>query len=160
MPRPTMPRHDTSNRRRAFVGIMLATISSLITGCSEGISEADVAFVTAGTPPQFESLRMYGAPPDNIAPASSAHAPMQLHQGCQAIIQAGGREVRETVILEDEPGASFDLDVARASNGWNVTSDGLRPPSADPVGFRTRFTACVNALRDKYAAEPEKAPFK
>jgi DNA-binding Lrp family transcriptional regulator len=26
-------------------------------------------------------------------------------------------------------------------------------------GFRTRFTRCVNALRDKYAAEPEKAPF-
>jgi hypothetical protein len=140
---------------------MLAAISSLVTGCSDGIAEADAAFVAAGTPPQFESLRMYGAVPDNIAPGSgNAHAPSRLHQGCQAIIRVDGRDVPETVILEDESGATFDLDVTRTSNGWNVTSDGLRPPSADPVGFRTRFTTCVNALRDKYAAEPEKAPFK
>ncbi|MFM0500811.1 hypothetical protein [Paraburkholderia caffeinilytica] len=76
-----------------------------------------------------------------------------------AIIRAEGRHVRETVILEEEPGPAFDLDVARTSDGWNVTSDGLTPPSIDSVGFRTRFTHCVNAIRDKYAAEPEKAPF-
>ncbi|MFM0206954.1 hypothetical protein PQQ96_06050 [Paraburkholderia sediminicola] len=140
---------------------MLAAISSLITGCSDGIAEADVAFVTAGTPAQFESLRMYGAVPDNIPLGSSnAHAAGRLHQGCQAIISVDGRDVPVTVILENDQGASFDLDVTRTSDGWKVTSDGLRPPSTDPVGFRTRFTTCVNALRDKYAAEPEKAPFK
>lgn len=152
--------HDTSSFRYAFAGIMLAAISSLVTGCSEGISEADAAFVTAGTPPQFESLRMYGAAPESIAPGSgNAHAVGGLRQGCQATIRAGGREVREMVILENEPGASFDLDIVRTSDGWKVTSDGLNPPSVDPVGFRTRFTHCVNAIRDKYAAEPDKAPF-
>ncbi|NPT61914.1 hypothetical protein [Paraburkholderia elongata] len=140
---------------------MLAAISSLVTGCSSGISEADVAFVAAGTPAQFEALRMYGAAPDNIAPGSgNAHAPGGLRQGCQAIIRSESHDVRETVILEDEPGSSFDLDVTRTSNGLKVTSDGLTPPSVDPVGFRTRFTHCVNAIRDRYAAEPEKAPFK
>ncbi|WP_233808026.1 hypothetical protein [Paraburkholderia sp. HP33-1] len=156
-----MLRHDTSSLRHAFTGIMLVAISWLVTGCSDGISEADVAFVTAGTPPQFESLRMYGAAPDSIAPGrGNAHTAGGLHQGCQAIIRSGGRVVRETVIFEDAPGISFDLDVTRTPNGWNVTSDGLTPPSTDPVGFRTRFTNCVNAIRDKYAAEPEKAPFK
>lgn len=155
-----MPRYATSNLRRASAGIMLAAISSLVTGCSDGISETDVAFVTTGTPPQFESLRMYGAASDNFAPGSGGtHAPGRLHQGCMAIIRAAGRDVRETVILEDEPGPSFDLDVTRTSDGWDVTSDGLTPPSTDPVGFRTRFTHCVNAIRDKYAAEPDKAPF-
>lgn len=155
-----MLRHDTSSLRRAFAGIMLAAISSVVTGCSDGISNADVAFVTAGTPPQFEALRMYGAVPDNIPlGSSSARTAGRLHQGCQAIIRSENRDERVTVILEDESGASFDLDVTRTPNGWNVTSDGLRPPSADPVSFRTRFTTCVNAIRDKYAAEPEKAPF-
>jgi hypothetical protein len=139
---------------------MLAAISSLVTGCSDGISDTDVAFVTAGTPPQFETLRMYGAAPDSVGPnGGKAHIAGGLRQGCQAIIRAGTREVRETVILEDEPGASFDLDATRTADGWTVTSDGLTPPSTDPVGFRTRFTHCVNAIRDKYAAEPEKAPF-
>lgn len=161
IPRPTMLRHDTSSLRHAFTGIMLAAISCLVTGCSDGISEADVAFVTARTPPQFESLRMYGAAPDSIAPGSgNAHTSGRLHQGCQAIIRSRGRHVREVVIFEDEPGTPFDLDVTRTPNGWSVTSDGLTPPSADPVGFRTRFTSCVNAIRDKYAAEPEEAPFK
>ncbi|WP_230559427.1 hypothetical protein [Paraburkholderia translucens] len=140
---------------------MFAAICCLLTGCGDGISEADVAFVTAGTPPQFESLRMYGAAPDNIAPGSgNPHISGGLHQGCQAIIHTRGGEVRETVIFEDEQGTAFDLDVTRTPNGWNVTSEGLTPPSADPVGFRTRFTNCVNAIRDKYAAEPDKAPFK
>ncbi|CAE6733529.1 hypothetical protein R69658_01926 [Paraburkholderia aspalathi] len=155
-----MPRYATSSLRRASAGVMLAAISTLVTGCSDGISEADAAFVTTGTPPQFESMRMYGAAPDNPAPGSgNTHAPGGLRQGCMAIIRAGGRDVRETVILENEPGPSFDLDVIRTSDGWSVTSDGLTPPSTDPVGFRTRFTHCVNAIRDKYAAEPEKAPF-
>lgn len=154
-----MPRYASSSFRRASAGILLAAISSLVAGCSDGISETDAAFVTAGTPPQFETLRMYGAASDNYAPGSGAHAAGRLHQGCMAIIRAAGRDVRETVILEDEPGPSFDLDVTRTSDGWSVTSDGLTPPSTDPVGFRTRFTHCVNAIRDKYAAEPEKAPF-
>jgi hypothetical protein len=156
-----MLRHQTPSLRRTFTGIVLAAISSLVTGCSDRISESDVAFVTVGTPSQFESLRMFGAAPESIGQSlGKAHAPGRLHQGCQAIIRAAGHDVRETVILEDEPGASFDLDVTRTSDGWNVTSDGLTPPSADPVGFRTRFTHCVNAIRDRYAAEPEKAPFK
>jgi hypothetical protein len=152
--------HETWSFRRAFAGFVLAAISCLISGCSDGISDSDVAFVTAATPPQFQSLRMYGAAA-NSAPlgSSGVHAAGGLHQGCQAVISAGGREIRETVILEDEPGANFDLDATRTADGWNVTSDGLTPPSTDPVGFRTRFTRCVNALRDKYAAEPEKAPF-
>lgn len=155
-----MLRHDTSSLRYTCAGIMLAAISSLISGCSDGISETDVAFVTAGTPPQFITMRMYGAAPDNVAPNSGkAHISGGLRQGCQAIIRAGSREVRETVILEDEPGASFDLDAIRTEDGWKVTTEGLTPPSTDPVGFRTRFTHCVNAIRDKYAAEPEKAPF-
>ncbi|MGA7781210.1 MAG: hypothetical protein WCA85_26375 [Paraburkholderia sp.] len=77
-----------------------------------------------------------------------------------AIIRSQGRDVRETVILEDDPGASFDLDVARTFSGWHVTSDGLAPPSADSIAFRTQFTNCVSAVQDKYAAEPEKAPFE
>lgn len=155
-----MPRHQTSRRRSTFAGIILAAISSLVTGCSDGISETDVAFVAAGTPPQFETMRMYGAAPDTIAVnGSKGHIAGGLRQGCQAIIRSGSREVRETVIFEDEPGAPFDLDATRTADGWNVTSDGLTPPSTDPVGFRTRFTRCVNAIRDKYAAEPEKAPF-
>ncbi|WP_147394065.1 hypothetical protein [Paraburkholderia sp. BL23I1N1] len=139
---------------------MLAAISSLITGCSDGMADADVAFVSAGTPPQFETLRMYGAAPDNVAPGGGAHVQGGLRQGCQAIIRSAGNEERVTVILEGEPGIPFDLDVTRTSNGWNVTSNGLTPPSTDPVAFRTRFTHCVNAIRDKYAAEPAKAPFK
>ncbi|MFM0040996.1 hypothetical protein PQR05_09280 [Paraburkholderia sediminicola] len=155
-----MLRHHTSSLRHALAGILLAAISTLLTGCSDEIADADVAFVIAATPPQFESLRMYGAAPESVATGSrNTHAPGKLHQGCLAIISAEGREVRETVILEDEAGTPFDLDVTRTSDGWNVTSDGLTPPSADPVAFRTRFTSCVNAIRDKYAADPEKAPF-
>jgi hypothetical protein len=155
-----MLRHHTSSLRHALAGILLAAISTLLTGCSDEIAEADVAFVTAATPPQFESLRMYGAAPESVGTGSrNTHAPGPLHQGCLAIIRAEGRDVRETVILEDESGTPFDLDVTRTSDGWNVTSNGLTPPSADPVAFRTRFTSCVNAIRDKYAADPEKAPF-
>ncbi|CAE6739149.1 hypothetical protein [Paraburkholderia haematera] len=156
-----MLRHDISSLRRTLAGIMLAAISGLVAGCSHGMSDAEIAFVTAGTPAQFEALRMYGAAPDNVAPGSgNAHVTGGLRQGCQAIIRAGGRDERVTVILEDERGTSFDLDVNRTSDGLKVTSDGLTPPSTDPVAFRTRFTHCVNAIRDKYAAEPEKAPFE
>lgn len=156
-----MPRHHTLSFRHALAGIMLAAIFTLLTGCSDEIAEDDVAFVTAATPPQFESLRMYGAAPESIATGSRStqHSPGKLHQGCLAIILDRGHEVRESVILEDESGIPFDLDVTRTSDGWNVTSDGLTPPSADPVAFRTRFTTCVNAIRDKYAADPDKAPF-
>lgn len=151
-----MSRHRPSRFRLTFAGITAAVIFSTVTGCSDGISEADVAFVSAETPSQFESLRMYSAAP----PSGNAHLPGRLHQGCMAIIRSQGRDVRETVILEDDPGASFDLDVARTFSGWHVTSDGLAPPSADSIAFRTQFTNCVSAVQDKYAAEPEKAPFE
>lgn len=155
-----MLRHETSSFRRAFAGIMLAAISSLISGCSDGISDGDAAFVTAGMPSQFQSLRMYGSAPENtVVGSSNARGAGRLHQACQAIVRGGGRDVRETVILEDEQGTNFDLEVTRTADGLSVTSDGLTPLSSDPVGFRTRFTRCVNAIRDKYAAEPEKAPF-
>lgn len=156
-----MLRHTFPRSQRAFACLMLAAIAGGLTACSDGMSDTDIAFVTAGTPAQFQSIRMYGAVPENLAPgAGNTKTTGRLRQACQAIIRAGGRDVRETVILEDEPGESFDLDATRTADGWTVTSDGLRPPSVDPVGFRTRFTTCVNAIRDKYAAEPEKAPFK
>ncbi|WGS54262.1 hypothetical protein LFL96_24885 [Paraburkholderia sp. D15] len=156
-----MLRHTFSSHRRAVVSILLATSAGALSGCSDSMSDADIAFVTANMPPQFQSMRMYGAVPDNAPLGSSnSHTTGRLRQACQAIIRAQGQDVRQTVILEDEPGDSFDFDATRTSDGLNVTSDGLRPPSVDPVGFRTRFTTCVNAIRDKYAAEPEKAPFK
>ncbi|PQV44377.1 hypothetical protein [Paraburkholderia sp. BL21I4N1] len=156
MLRPILP-----SSRHALACFTLAAMAGGLTACSDGMSDTDIAFVTAGTPAPFQSIRMYGAVPENMAPGlGNTHATGRLRQACQAIIRAEGRDVRETVILEDEPGESFDLDATRTADGWTVTSDGLRPPSVDPVGFRTRFTTCVNAIRDKYAAEPEKAPFK
>jgi hypothetical protein len=155
-----MLRHVSPSLRYALAGVLLASISGLLTACSDDISDTDIAFVTAGTPSQFQSLRMYGAVP-NSAPigGGSARTTGRLRQACQATILAAGREERVTVILENVPGSPFDLDATRTSDGWNVTSDGLTPPSTDPVAFRTRFATCVDAIRDKFAAEPEKAPF-
>lgn len=155
-----MLRFSPPHYRYALAGILVATLCASLTACSDGISDEDVSFVGAGMPSEFISMRMYGAVPDS-APVGggSERTTGRLRQGCQATIRAGDREVRETVILEDVPGPSFDLDVARASDGWKVSSDGLTPPNTDTGAFRTRFTTCVNAIRDKFAAEPEKAPF-
>jgi hypothetical protein len=84
---------------------------------------------------------------------------MKLQQGCEAILRLPGGDKREAVILENSNDESFDLDAIRTADGWTVTSDGLSPPSNNPVAFRTQFTTCLSAIQDKYRAEPEKAPF-
>jgi hypothetical protein len=84
---------------------------------------------------------------------------VRLQQGCEAILRLPGGEKREAVILDSGTEASFDLDAIRTDDGWNVTSDGLSPPSDNPVAFRTQLTNCVSAIEDKYRAEPDKAPF-
>lgn len=94
-----MPRHPLSSHRRVLVSILLAASGGALSGCSDSISDADVAFVTANMPAQFQTLRMYGAVPDNVAfGTSGAHATGRLRQACQAMIRAQGRDVRETVI--------------------------------------------------------------
>jgi hypothetical protein len=60
------------------------------------------------------------------------------------------------VILDNESVEYFDLDVARTSSGWSVTTDGLAAPSDNSAGLRTQFTNCVTAINDKFRAEPEK----
>ncbi|CAE6771564.1 hypothetical protein R69927_06584 [Paraburkholderia domus] len=153
-------RYDAPALRRIFNRLTLASLIGVLAGCSDGISQTDVEFVAAAMPAQFESLRMYKTAPDNVAPiGSAAHAPVQLQQGCEAIIQTAGGHKREIVILDSRSAASFDLDAVRTSSGWSVTSDGLAPPADNPVGFRTQFSSCVSALVDKYRSEPEKAPF-
>jgi hypothetical protein len=84
---------------------------------------------------------------------------VRLLQGCEAILRLPGGEKREAVTLGSDTAASFDLDAVRTADGWSVTSDGLSPPSDNPVAFRTQFTNCVSAIQDKYRAEPDKAPF-
>jgi hypothetical protein len=149
------------DKLRAFCNvhtrIMLAALVGCLPGCSNGVSDSDAKFVAAAMPPQFESFRMYSAVPDSGGPIGAhAHRPARLHQGCQAIIQSVGGRFRESVILENESAQSFDLDVDRTASGWTVTSDGLFAPSDDSAGLRTQFTNCVNALEDKFRAEPEK----
>jgi hypothetical protein len=146
---------------RIFARLKLAVLIAVLAGCSDGISPADVQFVIAAMPSQFESLRMYHTAPDNVAPfgSSAPHAPVQLQQGCEAMLRVAGGEKREVVILDSGTAASFDLDAISTAYGWNVTSDGLSPPSDNPVEFRTQFTNCVSAIEDKYRAEPDKAPF-
>lgn len=137
--------------------IMLAALVGCLSGCSNGVSDSDAKFVAAGMPPQFESFRMYSAAPDIGGPIGAhAHHSARLHQACQAIIQSAGGRFRESVILENESAQSFDLDVERTASGWTVASDGLLAPSDDSAGLRTQFTNCVNALEDKFRAEPEK----
>ncbi|WP_090688782.1 hypothetical protein [Paraburkholderia phenazinium] len=131
-----------------------------LAGCSDSVSDSDVQFVIGAMPSQFQSFRMYLTAPENAAPlGSSVHGAVQLQQGCEAMILAPGGQKRETVILESRSAASFDLDVIRTADGWNVTSDGLAPPGNNPVAFRTQLTSCVSAIEDKYRSEPEKAPF-
>jgi hypothetical protein len=146
---------------RVFARLKLMALVGALAGCSDGISQSDVQFVVSAMPSQFDSLRMYHTAPDNAAPfgSSAPHAPVQLKQGCEAMLRVPGGEKREAVILESGTTASFDLDAIRTADGWNVTSDGLSPPSDNPVAFRTQFTNCVSAIEDKYRAEPEKAPF-
>ncbi|SIO32071.1 hypothetical protein SAMN05444165_2217 [Paraburkholderia phenazinium] len=147
--------------RRMLAGLKLVVLSGALAGCSDGISPSDVQFVVSAMPSQFESLRMYHTTPDNAAPFGSAapHGPVRLQQGCEAILRLPGGEKREAVILDSGTEASFDLDAIRTDDGWNVTSDGLSPPSDNPVAFRTQLTNCVSAIEDKYRAEPDKAPF-
>jgi hypothetical protein len=135
---------------RIFVRFKVAVLLGVLTGCSDGISQSDVQFVVAGMPAQFQSLRMYHTVPDDAAPlgSSAAHAAVRLLQGCEAILRLPGGEKREAVTL-----------AVRTADGWSVTSDGLSPPSDNPVAFRTQFTNCVSAIQDKYRAEPDKAPF-
>jgi hypothetical protein len=146
---------------RIFVRFKVAVLLGVLTGCSDGISQSDVQFVVAGMPAQFQSLRMYHTVPDDAAPlgSSAAHAAVRLLQGCEAILRLPGGEKREAVTLGSDTAASFDLDAVRTADGWSVTSDGLSPPSDNPVAFRTQFTNCVSAIQDKYRAEPDKAPF-
>jgi hypothetical protein len=146
---------------RMFARLKLVVLIGVLAGCSDGVSQADVQFVIAAMPSQFESLRMYHTAPDNVAPfgSSAPHAPVQLQQGCEAMLRVPGGEKREAVILDSGTAASFDLDAIRTADGWNVTSDGLSPPSDDPVTFRARFTNCMSAIEDKYRAEPDKGSF-
>jgi hypothetical protein len=137
--------------------IILTALIGCLPGCSNGVSDSDVKFIAAGMPPHFESFRMYSAAPDGSGPVSGyAHRPVRLQQGCQAIILSAGGRFRESVILQSESAESFDLDVVHTADGWTVTSDGLAPPSADSAGLRTQFMKCVNAIEDKFRAEPEK----
>jgi hypothetical protein len=148
-------------RERIFARLKLVALVGALAGCSDGISQSDVQFVVSAMPSQFDSLRMYHTAPDNAAPfgSSASHAPVQLQQGCEAMLRVPGGEKREAVILESGTAASFDLDAIRTADGWSVSSDGLSPPSDNPVAFRTQLTNCVSAIEDKYRAEPEKAPF-
>ncbi|MGA3252308.1 MAG: hypothetical protein ABSD12_29830 [Paraburkholderia sp.] len=146
---------------RIFVRLKLAVLIGALAGCSDNISPSDVQFVVAAMPSQFKSLRMYHTAPDNVAPfgSSGPHAPVQLQQGCEAMLRVPAGDKREAVILDSSTAASFDLEAVRTADGWNVTSDGLSPPSDNPVEFRTQFTNCVSAIEEKYRAEPDKAPF-
>jgi hypothetical protein len=146
---------------RIFVRLKLAVLIGALAGCSDNISPSDVQFVVAAMPSQFKSLRMYHTATDNVAPfgSSGSHAPVQLQQGCEAMLRVPAGDKREAVILDSSTAASFDLEAVRTADGWNVTSDGLSPPSDNPVEFRTQFTNCVSAIEEKYRAEPDKAPF-
>ncbi|WP_144155474.1 hypothetical protein [Paraburkholderia sp. BCC1885] len=141
--------------------LTLVALIGVLAGCSDGISQSDVQFVTSAMPPQFTSFRMYHTAPDNAAPFgnSGSHGPVRLQQGCEAILHLPGGDKRESVILDSGADDSFDLDAIRTADGWNVSSDGLSPPADNPVAFRTQFTNCVSAIQDKYQAEPDKAPF-
>jgi hypothetical protein len=151
---------DLAAFRNGLTCLSLTFCVSLVTACSDNISQADVDFVSAGMPAQFQSLRMYGAPLDPD-PGSSRLTMKQgrLHQACAAMLQTAHNPEREVVILENDSGKTFDLDATHTPEGWRVTSDGLNSPSADTVGFRTQFTNCISAIQEKYRAEPEKAPF-
>lgn len=156
----TRCRPDVRSLRRIFTRVTLAALIGALVGCSDGIAEADVAFVVATLPSHFDSMRMYYTAPDNVAPVGGAARPATgLKQGCEAIIRTARGHAREVVILENGLPESFDLDAVRNSDGWTVTSDGLAPPSGNPVAFRTQFMSCVSAIEDKFRAEPEKAPF-
>lgn len=145
------------NPRAVFVSLIVMVTIGALDGCGDEVSDADVAFVAAMTPAQFESLRMYNAPPDNVTSgAGYLSPPARLQQGCEAIIRSSSGPVREAVILESVSAASFDLDAVRKTDGWAVTSDDFAPPSANPVEFRSRFTSCVSAIQDKYLADPDK----
>ncbi|RDJ97552.1 hypothetical protein [Paraburkholderia lacunae] len=137
--------------------IVLVALIGALAGCSNGVSDADVNFVAAAMPSQFESFRMYNIASDSGGPVGAhAHRPGRLQQGCEAIIRSASGHLRETVILESGSAQSFDLDAVRTSSGWTVTSDGLAPPSDNSGVFRTRFMNCVSAIEDKFRAEPEK----
>lgn len=132
-------------------------IIGVLEGCSDQISSADVTFVAAMMPAGFESLRMYGEPPERVISVGGyVHPSGGLRQGCEAIIRSSSGPVHEAVILESASAKSFDLDAVRKPTGWDVTSDNFAPTSANTVEFRSQFTSCVSALEDKYQSDPEK----
>ncbi|MEM5313301.1 hypothetical protein [Paraburkholderia sp. JHI869] len=135
----------------------LVVFVGILAGCSNGISDSDIQFVTAAMPPQIDAFRMYGAVPQRDGSSGTyAHGSAGLQQGCEAIIHSPGGNVHESVVLDSASAAYVELDVSRTPGGWSVTTDGLTAPSDNSVGLRTQFTNCLSAIQDKYRAEPEK----
>lgn len=149
-------KQDAHILRNIFPRAMLAALVGSLAGCTNGISESDSKFVAAGMPPQFESLRMYAAPPVSGPVGSGARTDARPQQGCDAIIRSGSETVHESVTLDSVSTESFELDIVRTSSGWSVSADGLAAPGDNPVGLRTQFTNCISAIEERYTAEPEK----
>lgn len=144
--------------RHGLTAIAAVGLIGSIAGCDNGISAVDAQFVAASMPSEFEALRMYGAAKENPLRDPNAGARSQLKQGCQATIRTATGYEEEMLVLDDQGAPAFDLDVTRTSRGWDVTSNGLSLPQDNPNAFRTKFIKCVAAIKDKYRAEPEKAP--
>jgi hypothetical protein len=142
---------------KLLTGVAAAAMMCTIAGCGRGITEIDEQYVAASLPPQFESLRMYSAAPVRFGAVDpNAQSGGHWRQGCRATIRDSAGPVDETVILDDNAGPSFDLDVTRTSSGWSVKSDGSEALKRDPNAFRAQFISCVGAIEDKYRSEPEK----
>ena len=150
----TIRREDRGLTFWCISRVTLAACVGILAACGNSVSDSDVQFITAGMPPQFEALRMYGAVPHRDGSiGTSAHG---LQQGCEAIIRAPGGAFRESVILDSASSEYFELEISRTPDGWSVTTDGLAAPSGNSVGLRTQFTNCLAAIKDKYRAEPDK----
>ena len=159
-PRPSTAEESIrrEDRRLAFLGnggrVTVAAFVGILAACGNSVSDSDIQFITAGMPPQFEALRMYGAVPHRDGSiGTSSHG---LQQGCEATIREPGGPFRESVILDSQSAEYFELEVSRTPDGWSVTTDGLAAPSGNSVGLRTQFTNCLAAIKDKYRAEPDK----
>jgi hypothetical protein len=145
------------NRQILTAGVLAAFVT-LLTGCWNNVSQADEEFVAATMPAQFESFGMYN---EGWTPSSqgSGGASSIARQGCWAIIHAGHRETREAVVLENVTGRPFNIDAKRTASGWTVTSQDIASETGGSTGFREFVTSCVNAIQDKFRANPESAPF-